>query len=55
MPGLGGAVEAGRDVEWGRALERTGKKWPEGAVVAWKGCAGEGEALKRGITNDWFA
>ena len=55
MPGLGGAVEAGRDVERGEALEGTRKEGPAGAVVVWKGCAGESdEALKPGITKVRF-
>jgi hypothetical protein len=55
MPGLGGAVEAGTDVERGMALEGTRKEGPVGAVVAWKGCVGESyEALKLGITKAGF-
>ena len=54
-PGLGGAVEAGPDVERGKALEGTRKVGPVGAAVAWGECAGESdEALKLGITKAWF-
>ena len=52
MPGLGGAVEAGPDVERGKVLEGTRKEGPVGVVVAWKECAGESDqALKMGITK----
>ena len=53
-PGLGGAVEAGLDVERGKALEGTRKEGPVGAVVVWKGCASEcDEAPKLGTTKAW--
>ena len=55
MPGLGGAGEAGRDVERGKVPEGTRKEGPVGAVVAWKRCAGESdEALRPGITKARF-
>ena len=55
MPGLGGAVEAGLDVERGKVPEGTRKEGPVGAVVAWKRCAGESdEALKPGTTKARF-
>ncbi len=55
MPGLGGAAEAGPDVEWGEALEGTRGGSPIGGVLVWKVCAPEGdEALKLGITKARF-
>ncbi len=55
MPGLGAAVEAGPDVERGKALGRTREDGPIGAVVGRKECAGEGdEARKLGITKARF-
>ena len=55
MPGLGGAVEAGPEVERGKVPEGTRKEGRVGAVVAWKRCAGESdEALKPGITKARF-
>ena len=55
MPGLGGAVEAGPDVEWGEAFEGTRKESPVGAVLVSKDCTAESdEALKRGIAKARF-
>jgi hypothetical protein len=55
MPGLGGAVEAGPDVEWGEAFEGTRKNGPIGAVLVSKDCAAESdEALKLGIAQARF-
>jgi hypothetical protein len=55
MPGLGGAVEAGPDVEWGEVFEGTRKDSPIGAVLDSKDRAAErDEALKQGIAKARF-
>ena len=55
MPGFGGAVEAGLDVDLGEALEGTREVSPIGGVLVLTDCRAESdETLKLGITKARF-